>query len=59
MSQRDLGKEMGFSSSAYVHFLETGQRKPNVELLIKLAEFFEITMDELARDDREIEEGSE
>jgi transcriptional regulator with XRE-family HTH domain len=54
MSQRELGKEMGFSSSAYVHFLETGQRKPNVELLLKLSELFDVTVDALVRDEVEI-----
>jgi transcriptional regulator with XRE-family HTH domain len=54
MSQRKLGKELGFSSSAYVHFLETGQRKPNVDLLLKLSELFGVTMDQLARDDEEV-----
>ena len=55
MSQRELGKALGFSSSAYVHFLETGQRKPNVALLIKLSALFEVTMDQLAKDHLDVE----
>jgi transcriptional regulator with XRE-family HTH domain len=56
MSQRELGKEMGFSSSAYVHFLETGQRKPNAELLVKLSRLFGVSVDVLVKDELEVGE---
>jgi transcriptional regulator with XRE-family HTH domain len=56
ISQRELGKKLGFSSSAYVHFLETGQRKPNVELLLKLSDLFGVTMDVLVKDELEVGE---
>jgi transcriptional regulator with XRE-family HTH domain len=36
-----------------------GQRTPNVEHVLKLAQIFGVTPDQLLLDDREIEEGSE
>ena len=58
MSQRELGRVLGFSSSAYVHFLESGQKHPNVKLLLKLSDLFGVPIDALVKDAEEIEVGS-
>jgi transcriptional regulator with XRE-family HTH domain len=38
----------------FVHRLERGQKKPNVEHLIKLAQLFGVTADALIMDEQEI-----
>lgn len=55
MSQRDLQTRLGFSSSAYIHFLETGQRKPNIELVLKVSRLFGVSTDVLIKDELELE----
>lgn len=57
MSQRELGCALGFASSAYVHFLESGQRKPNIELVLKLSRLFGVAADVLIKDELELEDG--
>ena len=56
LSQRMLAEELGFTP-AYIHFLETGKKKPNVELAIKLADLFGVSLDVLLRDERELDAG--
>lgn len=50
LSQRELSDVLGFSSSA-VTMWEQGRRSPDIETIIKLAEYFNITLDELVRKD--------
>jgi transcriptional regulator with XRE-family HTH domain len=54
MSQRDLAQKLGFSGP-YLHRLETGQKHPNTELVIKVARFFNVSTDALLLDERELE----
>lgn len=56
MTQRDLAKALGLTQG-YIYFLENGQRRPNVDLLIKLANLFNVTLDQLARDEVELDDG--
>lgn len=53
-TQRELGTKLGFSSSAYIPFLESGQRKPNVALLLKVSELFDVSVDALVKDKLEV-----
>lgn len=46
LSQTDLGKEIGLTASA-VSNIETGRSYPSVDTLIKLADYFCITVDPL------------
>lgn len=46
LSQRDLAKATGISQQA-ISFWEQGKRTPNMDDCIKLADFYEITLDEL------------
>lgn len=55
MTQRELAKELGFTGSAHVHYLETGKRKPTAEVVVKLGQIFGVTPDQLLLDDVEVE----
>lgn len=56
MTQRELAKVLGFKDHGFIYKLEMGQRTPNVEHVLKLAQIFGVTPDQLLLDDREIEE---
>lgn len=43
-SRKKIAELMGISVSAYGHW-ETGVRQPSIQDLIKLADFYEISMD--------------
>ncbi len=44
LSQKKLGKQLGVCNQT-VSFGESGQREPDVDSLIVLAKFFEVTVD--------------
>ncbi|TDQ35237.1 helix-turn-helix transcriptional regulator [Aureibacillus halotolerans] len=46
LSQRDLAKELGIPQSTYA-MIETNQRFPRRDLQMKLANYFDVTVDEL------------
>ena len=51
MTQIELCKALGMRSTGTVSQWETGKRKPNCDMLIKLADLFHCTVDELLRSD--------
>jgi transcriptional regulator with XRE-family HTH domain len=53
MSLQDLAEVLGFSK-AHAHRLEQGLRKPHADLLLRIAEYFEVSLDDLMRDEREV-----
>ncbi len=46
MTQRALGEALGFCNQT-VSFWESGRHEPDYDSLIKIAKFFEISIDEL------------
>lgn len=46
LTQEQVGKELGFSRQRY-NFYETGNREPDNETLVKLADFFSVSTDYL------------
>lgn len=46
ISQRELGKRLGVCNQT-VSFWEGGQREPDLDFLVKIAEYFEVTTDYL------------
>ena len=52
---RELATALGFQSHGYVGDLESGRKHPSLELAIKIADFFGVSIDQLARDDVELE----
>ncbi len=54
MTIKALALALGFPSHSYVSEIETGKKLPSTELIIKLADLFQVTVDELVRDEREV-----
>jgi DNA-binding XRE family transcriptional regulator len=57
MSHREVAKAVGLSAHSFIYKLEAGEKKPNVELLLKLSELFGVTVDVLVKDELEVEVG--
>lgn len=43
-------------NAAHLHNLETGRKKPNIELVVKLCKLCNVSADELIMDERDLEE---
>ena len=54
MSLRQLASELGYSSHSYVTNLEKGDRKPSVEVVLKIANLFDVSTDRLLRDELDV-----
>jgi len=50
MSLRQLSSELGYSSHNHIASIEKGTRKPSVELVLKIAEIFQVSTDQLLWD---------
>ncbi len=55
MTIKALALALGFPSHSYVSETETGKKLPATELIIKLADLFQVTVDDLVRDERDIQ----
>ena len=54
LSLRDLAHELGYTAHAHLGFVESGQRKPSLDLVMRVAQHFRLTPDRLLRDDLEL-----
>lgn len=55
LSQRQLAAALGYSD-VHISYLETGKKKPSAEFVVKLAQYFGLTPDDLLLDEVELEE---
>lgn len=51
VSLRELSTQLGYASHSYVTALEKNERKPSAEVILKLADLFDVTTDQLMRDE--------
>ena len=55
ISLRQLTREFGFNSHSYLSGIENGKTKPSVEFVIRVADFFEVDINKLVRDELELD----
>jgi transcriptional regulator with XRE-family HTH domain len=55
LTMREVADKLGLSTHGYIGDLESGRRQPSLELATRIADLFGVTVDQLARDDLEIE----
>ena len=55
ISLRELSAQLGYASHSYVTALEKNERKPSAEVILKLADIFDVTTDQLMRDEIELD----
>ena len=51
---RQLAKLLEIKSHSHIVGIEAGQNKPSAELILKIARYFEITTDQLMKDELEL-----
>jgi len=56
LTMRGLAIALGYpaSNSSYISDVEHGKRMPKADFLLKVADFFDVTLDQLARDELEV-----
>lgn len=55
MTLRELAEALGSPSHGYIGNLESGRRKPTLELAFKIASLFQVPVECLANDDLELD----
>ena len=55
MTLKKLAHELGFRSHSYISAIEFGKKQPSVELVIKIANLFGVSTDQLLNDDLEVD----
>ncbi len=56
ISLRKLAAMLGHSSHSLVTSIERREKKPSAELVVKIADLFDVTTDQLLRDELELDE---
>ena len=54
MTIMELTTALGYIGYGYIHAIETGKKKPTAELVLKAAQLFSVTTDQLLRDELEL-----
>ncbi len=54
MTVRELTSALGYTGYGYIHTIEMGRSKPTAELVLHVALLFNVTTDQLLRDDLEV-----
>lgn len=54
MTQKELSDAIGFAARSYISLLESGEREPSAELVLKVSQLFGVSTDCLLQDEREI-----
>ncbi len=49
-----LAEQFGYHTHSYLNEVELGRKEPTVELVLKAARFFNVTTDELLKDEIEL-----
>lgn len=59
MTIQQLTYAIGYTGHGYLSELETGKKPPTVDVLLRIAQLFHVSIDQLLRDDLELDLGSE
>ncbi len=54
LTLKDLAVKLGLNAHGYLSEIECNKKKPTVDFTIKVAHFFDVTTDELLKDDIEL-----
>lgn len=53
LTLKELAQALGYSAHGHISELEAGKKTPTVEFVVKVADLFEVSTDELIRDEFE------
>lgn len=55
MTLKELATQMGLQAHGYLSEVESGKKRPSIELVLKVARLFDVTTDELLKDEIDLE----
>jgi transcriptional regulator with XRE-family HTH domain len=55
MTLEDLAAALGLATHSHLSNIEVGRKQPSLELAIKIADLFQVTVDQLVRDNLELD----
>ena len=55
LTLKELASALGLTAHGYLSEIEAGKKKPTTEFVLKVARFFDVTTDQLLKDELEIE----
>ena len=55
LSLRQLASDLGLATHSHLDRIESNRSNPSADLILKIADFFDISIDQLMRDELEIE----
>lgn len=56
MTRKDLADALGYVAQGYIYELETSKKLPTTTLVLKVADLFGVTTDQLLRDELELDQ---
>ena len=56
LSLRKLASLLGLATHSHLDRIEKGESKPSADLILKIANFFKVTTDQLMKDELELDE---
>ena len=56
MSLRELASQLGYQAHVYISLVEHGKKRPSLELAMRVAHLFNVSIDRLVNDELELEE---
>ena len=56
MTLQELADTLDYHGTGYLSRVETGKQQPSLELAMKVAHVFNVTVDQLVRDDLDLED---
>ncbi|HJS17650.1 MAG TPA: helix-turn-helix transcriptional regulator [Anaerolineales bacterium] len=51
---KELARSLGLTAHGYISEIEAGKKKPTADFVLKVARYFNVTTDELLKDELEI-----
>lgn len=55
LTLKELALKLGLTAHGYLSEIEAGKKKPTAEFVLKVARFFDVTTDQLLKDELEID----
>ena len=56
LTMEELALEMGLTAHGHISNVETGKKKPSLDFVLKVANIFDVSLDQLLKDELELDE---
>jgi transcriptional regulator with XRE-family HTH domain len=55
MTQQELADRLGYTDQSFIAYIERSKRNPTVEMVLKVSNLFQVTTDQLIRDELDLD----